>query len=82
MPVSELIAFSDAELANFMKQHLSPNGGFELPVDAWDKLSADERTQLAERLRLVEAPPLDSLPSSFVMLRNNQSPATSAGARL
>ncbi|KAK5998719.1 hypothetical protein PT974_01101 [Cladobotryum mycophilum] len=50
---------SDAELAEFMKNHRRPDGSYELPVDGWDKLSKEERTQLAERLQYAcYAPPL------------------------
>ncbi|KAJ4309035.1 hypothetical protein N0V84_011732 [Fusarium piperis] len=51
LTVEDIAVFTDAELAEFMKKHRRPNGGFELPVDGWDKLSKDERDQLAERLK-------------------------------
>lgn len=48
--VEDLIAFSDAELAQFMEKYRAADGTIELPVDGWDVLSKDERSQLAERL--------------------------------
>ena len=52
LSVQDLIAFSDAELAQRMEKHRDSNGGFVLPVtDGWHKLSKDERSHLAERLK-------------------------------
>jgi hypothetical protein len=48
--VDDIAAMSDAALAVFMEKNRRPDGGFELPVDGWDKLSKDERKSLAERL--------------------------------
>ncbi|KID85143.1 ankyrin 2,3/unc44, partial [Metarhizium majus ARSEF 297] len=54
LTVDDIAAFSDSELAEFMKKHRRPNGDFDLPVDGWDKLSKDDRNQLAERLKAQE----------------------------
>ncbi|KAM4062850.1 hypothetical protein HRG_007667 [Hirsutella rhossiliensis] len=54
LSVDHLFALSDAELADFMKKNRPPDGGYELPVDGWDKLSRDERQKLAERLKAQE----------------------------
>ncbi|CVL09330.1 uncharacterized protein FMAN_15494 [Fusarium mangiferae] len=51
LSVDEIAAMSDAELGQFMTKHRCPDGGYELPVDGWDKLSKDERSRLAERLK-------------------------------
>ncbi len=51
LSVSDIAAFSDAELVQFMQRHRRPDGGYELPVDGWDKLATDQRNKLAERLR-------------------------------
>lgn len=51
LTVDDIAALSDAELCEFMMKHRRPDGGFGLPVDGWDKLSKDERNQLAERLK-------------------------------
>lgn len=51
LPVQDILAFSDVELAQFMQLHRRPNGDFELSVDGWDELSAEERSALAERLK-------------------------------
>lgn len=49
--VTDIAAWSDAELAQFMTKHRRPDGSYGLPVDGWDKLSKDERARLAERLQ-------------------------------
>ncbi|KAI1073381.1 hypothetical protein F5B20DRAFT_587319 [Whalleya microplaca] len=54
LSVDEIAAMSDAELGQFMTKHRRPDGGYELPVDGWDKLSKDERNRLAERLKAQE----------------------------
>lgn len=51
VPVSELMAMSDEQLCQFMKEHRGTNGDYDLPVDGWDKLSKDERERLASRLK-------------------------------
>ncbi|KAH6982348.1 hypothetical protein BKA56DRAFT_585734 [Ilyonectria sp. MPI-CAGE-AT-0026] len=51
LTVDDIAALRNAELCEFIKKHRRPNGGFGLPVDGWDKLSKDERNQLAERLK-------------------------------
>ncbi|KAJ6439222.1 MFS general substrate transporter [Purpureocillium lavendulum] len=51
LTVGDIAALSDGQLAQFMQKHRSHNGDFNLPVDGWDKLSKDERNQLAERLQ-------------------------------
>ncbi|KAI8683292.1 hypothetical protein NCS56_00453400 [Fusarium sp. Ph1] len=65
LPVSELIAMSEEQLCQFMKEHRDANGGYTLPVDGWDKLSKDERERLASRLKAKERVlSLDIEPSS------------------
>ncbi|KJZ76552.1 hypothetical protein HIM_03888 [Hirsutella minnesotensis 3608] len=49
--VQTLIAFNDAELAQFMEKHRHPNGDFQLPVDGWDRITKEEQDSLAERLK-------------------------------
>ncbi|KAH7271843.1 hypothetical protein MRS44_004412 [Fusarium solani] len=51
LPVSELIAMSDDQLTQFMKEHRDSAGTYSLPVDGWEKLSKDERERLASRLK-------------------------------
>lgn len=51
LSVDEIAAMSDTELGRFMTKHRHPDGGYELPVDGWDKLPKDERDRLAERLK-------------------------------
>jgi hypothetical protein len=48
--VGDIAAMSDAVLGAFMDKNRGPDGGFDLPVDGWDKLSKEERNSLAERL--------------------------------
>ncbi|KAH6632483.1 hypothetical protein F5144DRAFT_548438 [Chaetomium tenue] len=48
--VGDIASMSDAALAVFIQKNRGPDGVFDLPVDGWDKLSKDERDQLAERL--------------------------------
>ncbi|KAG5769707.1 hypothetical protein H9Q72_003112 [Fusarium xylarioides] len=50
VPVGDVVAMSDAELAHFIQTHRLPDGDYDLPVDGWDKLSKEERSRLAERL--------------------------------
>ncbi|KAG5742869.1 hypothetical protein H9Q72_014036 [Fusarium xylarioides] len=54
LSVDEIAAMSDAELGQFMTKHRCPDGGYELPVDGWDKLSKNERNRLAEKLKTQE----------------------------
>ncbi|KAJ4308529.1 hypothetical protein N0V84_012047 [Fusarium piperis] len=54
LPVSELIAMSDEELMQFMKEHRDAEGNYNLPVDGWEKLSKDQRDCLASRLKAKE----------------------------
>ncbi|KJZ68715.1 hypothetical protein HIM_11893 [Hirsutella minnesotensis 3608] len=54
LSVDDILAFSDAELANFMKSHRRLHGGYELPVDGWGKLSSVQRKRLARRLKAQE----------------------------
>lgn len=49
--VGDIASMSDAALAVFIQKNRGPDGAFDLPVDDWDKLSKDERDQLAERLK-------------------------------
>ncbi|KAI9674961.1 MAG: hypothetical protein M1817_001367 [Caeruleum heppii] len=51
LATDEIAAFSDGELVQFMAKHRTADGGFQLPVEGWDKLPEDERTHLAERLK-------------------------------
>lgn len=50
VPVEEVVAMDDDQLAQFMQRHLLPNGDYHLPVSGWDNLSRDELSHLAERL--------------------------------
>ncbi|RSL43878.1 hypothetical protein CEP54_014913 [Fusarium duplospermum] len=52
--VSELMAMSDDQLTQFMKEHRDSTGIYNLPVDGWEKLSKDERERLASRLKAKE----------------------------
>lgn len=47
----DVLAFSDAELVQFMEQNRRPDGGFDLDVAGWDSLPKDQREKLAERLK-------------------------------
>ncbi|KAI1108505.1 hypothetical protein F5Y14DRAFT_436046 [Nemania sp. NC0429] len=51
LSVDEIAALTDTELRQFMVRNRQPDGTFELPVEGWDKLSKDERSRLAERLK-------------------------------
>lgn len=51
LSAAEFAALNDDELCHFMTNHRSFDGGYELPVDGWDKLSKDERDRLASRLK-------------------------------
>jgi hypothetical protein len=51
LSVDQIAAMGDAELGQFMTKHRRPNGGYDLPVDGWDKLSKDELDRLAQRLK-------------------------------
>jgi hypothetical protein len=53
LSVDDVLAFSDAELVDYMKHNrCSDDGGFDLgDVDGWDRLPKHRRDQLAERLR-------------------------------
>ncbi|KAM6524085.1 hypothetical protein FSOLCH5_004692 [Fusarium solani] len=54
LPVSELMAMSDEQLMQFMKEHRDTKGNYTLPVDGWEKLSEDQRERLASRLKAKE----------------------------
>ncbi|KAL2689337.1 hypothetical protein Neosp_003390 [[Neocosmospora] mangrovei] len=54
LPVSELMAMSDEQLMQFMKEHRDTKGNYTLPVDGWEKLSKDQRERLASRLKAQE----------------------------
>lgn len=49
--VHDVLAFSDAELVQYMRQHRYSDSGFDLHVEGWDALPKDQREKLAERLR-------------------------------
>lgn len=51
LSVDSILAFSDAELVQYMKQNRRADGGFDLDVDGWEHLPKDRRDQLAERLK-------------------------------
>ncbi|KJZ68025.1 hypothetical protein HIM_12584 [Hirsutella minnesotensis 3608] len=54
LSVDDILAFSDAELADFMQENRRPHGGYELPVDGWEKLSSVQRKRLVRRLKAQE----------------------------
>ncbi|KAM3525833.1 hypothetical protein MY4038_007124, partial [Beauveria bassiana] len=54
LSVDEIATISDTELGQFMTKHRHPDGGYELPVNGWDKLSKDARDRLAERVKAQE----------------------------
>ncbi|KAM5347255.1 hypothetical protein ACJ41O_010260 [Fusarium nematophilum] len=54
LSVHNVAAMGDAQLAQFMKNHRLLDGGYDLPIDGWDKLSRGGRTRLAERLKALE----------------------------
>jgi hypothetical protein len=58
-----------------MRRHRRPDGTYELPVDGWDKLAADQRKQLAERLKSVAVLSLPSL-GPFLSLTSLQGATT------
>lgn len=49
----DVLAFSDAELVQYMTQNRRPDGGFDLDPAGWDALPRDQRERLAERLKQV-----------------------------
>lgn len=51
LSVGGILAFSDAELVQYMKQNRGADGDFNLDFDGWEHLQRDQRDQLAERLR-------------------------------
>lgn len=53
LSVGDVLAFDDAELAQYMLRHRRPDSGaFDLDdVDGWHLLPDDQRDQLAERLK-------------------------------
>jgi hypothetical protein len=51
LSVADILAFSDAELAQYMNRKRRPDGTFVLDFDGCDKLFSDRRQQLAERLK-------------------------------
>ncbi|AEO63071.1 uncharacterized protein THITE_2107924 [Thermothielavioides terrestris NRRL 8126] len=52
LSVDEVLAFSDVELVEYMKNNRRPDGAFKLGnIDGWERLPSDQRHQLAERLR-------------------------------
>lgn len=51
LSVDEIVAMSDAELGQFMMKHRRSDGRYELPIDGWDKLSKDETSRLAQKLK-------------------------------
>lgn len=62
--VSDVLAFDDADLAEYMRQHRRPDGGgFELDdIDGWDVLPDGQRDQLAQRLKCCSPRPLSCCP--------------------
>ncbi|KAK1242501.1 hypothetical protein MKX08_005313 [Trichoderma sp. CBMAI-0020] len=56
LSVDEIAAMSDTELGQFMTKHRHPDGGYELPLNGWGKLSKDERGRLTERLKTRPSP--------------------------
>ncbi|KAH8889940.1 hypothetical protein GQ53DRAFT_689303 [Thozetella sp. PMI_491] len=51
LSVDDILAFSEAELVQYMKQNHYPDRGFDLDFAGWENLPKDQRDQLAERLR-------------------------------
>lgn len=51
LSVGEIAAMGDAELGQFMTKHRGPDGGYELPIYGWDKLSKDTHDCLIKRLK-------------------------------
>lgn len=51
LSVDNILAFSDAELVQYMKQNRRADGGFDLNFDGWEHLQKDQRGQLAARLK-------------------------------
>ncbi|KAK4039345.1 hypothetical protein C8A01DRAFT_47139 [Parachaetomium inaequale] len=52
LSVRDILAFEDAELAEYMQRHRGPDGGFDLDdIERWDALPEDQRDKLAERLK-------------------------------
>jgi hypothetical protein len=49
--VDHVLALSNEQLVQFMKQNLGSDGSFNLPIEDWDTLTKDQRDQLAEKLR-------------------------------
>ncbi|SPQ21428.1 2c21dfe6-ac02-4bdf-bd79-7703c72d2fae [Thermothielavioides terrestris] len=52
LSVDDVLAFSDVDLVEYMKNNRRPDGAFKLGnIDGWERLPSDQRHQLAERLR-------------------------------
>lgn len=51
LTVGDIAAFTNIERAQFMRQHRRPSSDFGFPVNSRDKLSKNEQSQLAERLK-------------------------------
>lgn len=51
MSLDDILAFCEAELVEYMKRNRRPDGSFDLEFEGWENLLADQRDQLAERLR-------------------------------
>lgn len=49
--IDDVLAFTEDELVEYMKQGRRPDGAFVLEPDGWGNLPKDRRDQLAERLR-------------------------------
>ena len=51
LSVDDVLAFSDTQLVQYLKQNRRADGGFVLDLDGWEHLPKDQRGQLAERLK-------------------------------
>lgn len=49
--VDEVMAYSEEEFVQFMKDCRRPEGGFDIELDGWDTLVGNPRERLVERLK-------------------------------
>ncbi len=47
LTVDDILAFTEEEFVQYMKQNRRPDGDFDLDFDGWDKLPKEQRDKLA-----------------------------------
>lgn len=51
LSIDDILHGSDSAVDNILEQHRQSNGGFTIPLEGWQTLSAEERQRLAQRLK-------------------------------